>query len=202
MKQSTRPRCATKFFRGAGPAAGSITCARLQCKDTLLGTPLQPRHHRAEAPPWHGGPEILIGLRRTKGFRVADVWQHNLHFHMLEGCDPRQLIRWACLLSRCAYAFQVPDEDFLSPPQTRKLGEAVISHSRVGMSLGNITWAKFPDGFPNIFVHDVDKLKVSHLFSLNPSPRPHLSLPLQCPLGNNSPRPPAEDSSLIAAARL
>lgn len=202
MKQSTRPRCATKFFRGAGPAAGSITCARLQCKDTLLGTPLQPRHHRAEAPPWHGGPEILIGLRRTKGFRVADVWQHNLHFPMLEECDPRQLIRWACLLSRCAYAFQVPDEDFLSPPQTRKLGEAVISHSRVGMSLGNITWAKFPDGFPNIFVHDVDKLKVSHLFSLNPSPRPHLSLPLQCPLGNNSPRPPAEDSSLIAAARL
>jgi hypothetical protein len=32
------------------------------------------------------------------------------------------------------------------------------------VSLGQITWDKFPDGFPNIFVHDVEKLKVSSTF--------------------------------------
>eukprot|EP00285_Hemiselmis_virescens_P000774 CAMPEP_0173409698 /NCGR_PEP_ID=MMETSP1356-20130122/72811_1 /TAXON_ID=77927 ORGANISM="Hemiselmis virescens, Strain PCC157" /NCGR_SAMPLE_ID=MMETSP1356 /ASSEMBLY_ACC=CAM_ASM_000847 /LENGTH=334 /DNA_ID=CAMNT_0014371215 /DNA_START=126 /DNA_END=1127 /DNA_ORIENTATION=- len=50
----------------------------------------------------------------------------------------------------------------LCAPQTQKLGESVVQHTR-GVFLGNVTWAKFPDGFPNIFVHDVDKLKGCHV---------------------------------------
>jgi hypothetical protein len=43
--------------------------------------------------------------------------------------------------------------------QMRKMGEKIVEHSRT-LTLGNISWAKFPDGFPNIFVHDVESFKV------------------------------------------
>uniref|UniRef100_A0A7S0M3Y7 Phosphoribosyltransferase domain-containing protein n=1 Tax=Cryptomonas curvata TaxID=233186 RepID=A0A7S0M3Y7_9CRYP len=46
----------------------------------------------------------------------------------------------------------------LCAPQTRKLGEQLVRITK-SVSLGQITWDKFPDGFPNIFVHDVEKLK-------------------------------------------
>jgi hypothetical protein len=175
---------------GGPSAAGSITCARLQRKDTdpavdALAT---------QAPPWRGGREFPVGLRMTRDVRDAPFCSTARTFPCRQESGPRPLIQWARTPPRCACAFQVPDEDFLSPPQTRKLGEAIISHSRGGMSLGNITWAKFPDGFPNIFVHDVDKLKVFNLFSLNPFPRPHPSLPLQSPGGIYRSRSPAEHS--------
>ena len=34
------------------------------------------------------------------------------------------------------------------------------------MALGEIEWKKFPDGFPNIFVHDVESIKGCHLVFL------------------------------------
>lgn len=48
--------------------------------------------------------------------------------------------------------------------QMRKVGEKIVQHARM-VSLGAVTWAKFPDGFPNIFVHNVELLKVSHTLS-------------------------------------
>ncbi len=44
------------------------------------------------------------------------------------------------------------------PPQ-------VVKHTR-NVSLGSITWKKFPDGFPNIFVHDVESIKGCHVVFL------------------------------------
>jgi hypothetical protein len=49
--------------------------------------------------------------------------------------------------------------------QTRELGAKIVKLTK-GVALGKITWDKFPDGFPNIFVHDVEKLKVASLKSL------------------------------------
>ena len=34
--------------------------------------------------------------------------------------------------------------------------------------LGEISWKKFPDGFPNIFVNDVESIKGCHLVSPRP----------------------------------
>uniref|UniRef100_A0A7S4KYV8 Phosphoribosyltransferase domain-containing protein n=1 Tax=Guillardia theta TaxID=55529 RepID=A0A7S4KYV8_GUITH len=53
----------------------------------------------------------------------------------------------------------------LCAPQMRKLGEKVVQHTR-GVTLGTISWKKFPDGFPNIFVHDVESIKGCHVVFL------------------------------------
>jgi len=53
----------------------------------------------------------------------------------------------------------------LCAPQMRAMGEKIVQHTRT-VSLGAITWAKFPDGFPNIFVHNVEELKGSHVVFL------------------------------------
>eukprot|EP00960_Hanusia_phi_P032274 749773-Hanusia_phi.AAC.11 len=45
----------------------------------------------------------------------------------------------------------------------------VVQHTR-GVTLGTISWKKFPDGFPNIFVHDVESIKVlASSMSLRPA---------------------------------
>ena len=41
----------------------------------------------------------------------------------------------------------------------------VVKHTR-NVLLGSITWKKFPDGFPNIFVHDVESIKGCHVVFL------------------------------------
>lgn len=41
----------------------------------------------------------------------------------------------------------------------------VVKHTR-NVSLGTISWKKFPDGFPNIFVHDVESIKGCHVVFL------------------------------------
>eukprot|EP00802_Teleaulax_amphioxeia_P012212 Tamp_12251.p1 GENE.Tamp_12251~~Tamp_12251.p1 ORF type:complete len:350 (+),score=65.58 Tamp_12251:62-1111(+) len=53
----------------------------------------------------------------------------------------------------------------LCSPKMSKLGEKVVRHTR-NVSLGSITWKKFPDGFPNIFVHDVESIKGCHVVFL------------------------------------
>lgn len=47
----------------------------------------------------------------------------------------------------------------LRPPQS------IIKHTQ-SVALGEIEWKKFPDGFPNIFVHDVESIKGCHLVFL------------------------------------
>lgn len=41
----------------------------------------------------------------------------------------------------------------------------VVKHT-ANVTLGSITWKKFPDGFPNIFVHDVESIKGCHVVFL------------------------------------
>ena len=41
----------------------------------------------------------------------------------------------------------------------------MVRHSR-NVSLGTISWKKFPDGFPNIFVHEVESIKGCHVVFL------------------------------------
>lgn len=50
----------------------------------------------------------------------------------------------------------------LCAPTMKKLGTKVVSHCK-SVVLGNISWKKFPDGFPNIFVHGVEELKGCHI---------------------------------------
>ena len=49
--------------------------------------------------------------------------------------------------------------------QTVCLALQVVKHTR-NVTLGSITWKKFPDGFPNIFVHDVESIKGCHVVFL------------------------------------
>eukprot|EP00286_Rhodomonas_abbreviata_P029191 CAMPEP_0181297700 /NCGR_PEP_ID=MMETSP1101-20121128/5385_1 /TAXON_ID=46948 /ORGANISM="Rhodomonas abbreviata, Strain Caron Lab Isolate" /LENGTH=335 /DNA_ID=CAMNT_0023402665 /DNA_START=34 /DNA_END=1037 /DNA_ORIENTATION=- len=50
----------------------------------------------------------------------------------------------------------------LCAPKMKKLGQKVVESCK-SVVLGDIAWKKFPDGFPNIFVHNVEALKGSHV---------------------------------------
>jgi hypothetical protein len=52
-----------------------------------------------------------------------------------------------------------------APFPTLCMPRQVVKHTR-NVSLGTISWKKFPDGFPNIFVHDVESIKGCHVVFL------------------------------------
>lgn len=65
-----------------------------------------------------------------------------------------------CLYLTASLFFYISDSFPLSLSHTLSLSRTpqVVKHTRK-VSLGQITWKKFPDGFPNIFVHDVESIK-------------------------------------------
>lgn len=56
----------------------------------------------------------------------------------------------------------MPERILLTCPQMAELAAEIVERNR-GIKLGRIDWQRFPDGFPNLMVHDVDDLIDNHV---------------------------------------
>jgi len=63
------------------------------------------------------------------------------------------------------FVASAPKVVLLCAPQMLEIGQAIVKHTKT-VVLGQISWKKFPDGFPNIFVNDVEAMKGCHLVFL------------------------------------